>query len=221
MPSQEKPAVLSKKDAALAAKILCKQYKNANYYLNFKTPLDLLVAAIISAQTRDEIVNKITPALFSRYKRASDYAAADKEELSDMIKSVSFASKKASNIIEACKTIESKFNGEVPCDLNALLLLSGVGRKTANTIMINAFNRVEGIPVDTWVIKLAYRIGLSSNKKPDDIEKDLINNIPKEYWGIIAYVLKAHGKALCSKVPFCSKCQIEAICLKNGVNRRL
>lgn len=221
MPSQEKPALLSKKDAALAAEILCKQYKNAHYYLNFKTPLELLIAAIISAQTRDQVVNRITPALFSKYMSASDYATADKKELLGMIKSVSFASKKADNIIEACKTIESKFDGEVPCDLNALLLLPGIGKKTANTIMINAFNKIEGIPVDTWVIKLSYRIGLSSSKKPDDIEKDLMKSIPKDYWGIVAYVLKAHGKALCNKVPFCSKCQIESICLKNGVDRRL
>jgi endonuclease-3 len=209
-----------KKAVALVTK-LSDSYKDAHYYLNFKTPTDLLVAAIMSAQTRDEVVNKTTPALFNKYKTASDYAKANPEELVGLIKSVSFAGNKAKNIISACKIVADKYKGKVPSKMEDLVDLPGIGRKTANTILINAYGIVEGIPVDTWVIKLSYRLGLSMNKNPEKIEEDLKSRVPMVRWGKFAYVLKTHGKTICQTVPYCSRCPIERLCPKNGVTKRL
>jgi endonuclease-3 len=212
--------LLSKSEADKVVEILEKEYPNAKYYLNFSNPLELLVAAILSAQTHDEVVNAITPELFKKYKTARDYANADLNELIKHISRVSYAGNKAKSIINACKIIEEKYKGKVPDKMEDLLELPGVGRKTANTILINAYNKVEGIPVDTWVIKLSYRIGLSKNKKPELIEEDLMKLVDKKYWHNIAYVLKQHGKKVCkSSVPECSKCVIAKLCPKNGVTK--
>jgi endonuclease-3 len=213
--------LLDAKDAAKAAKILSETYRNAKYYLNFKTPTDLLVAAIISAQTRDETVNKITPQIFAKYKSAKDYVAAGEKKIAEQIKSVSLAGNKAKNIVETCKIIGEKYGGKVPGTVEELVELPVIGKKTANTILINAYHKVEGIPVDTWVIKLSHRLGFSTNKNPDKIEEDLKKTIPKEYWGKFAYVLKTHGKAICGSVPVCSKCPINDICPKNGVKKKI
>lgn len=192
-------------------------YRDAHYYLDFKTPIDLLVAAILSAQTRDETVNSITPSLFLKYKTASDYVKAGSEVIAAEVKSVSFAATKAKNIVETCKIIETTYCDKVPDNMEALMELPGIGRKTANTILINAFKKIEGIPVDTWVIKLSYRLGLSLNKNADKIEADLKNIVPKGYWRNIAYVFKMHGKKLCKPIPICSKCPVNKLCAKNGV----
>ncbi len=210
--------LLNDEEAKKVIEMLEKEYPNATYYLNFSTPIELLVAAILSAQTKDEVVNTITPELFKRYKTAHDYASADPNQLIKYINRVSFAGNKAKNIIEACKIIDSKYGGKVPSNMEELLELPGVGRKTANTILINAFGKVEGIPVDTWVIKLSYRIGLSKSKKPEEIEQDLMRIVDKKYWHNIAYVLKNHGHKICqSTIPLCSKCLLNNICPKNGV----
>ncbi len=211
--------LLPQKEASELVKILNGAYKDSHYYLNFKTPIDLLVAAVISAQTHDEVVNKTTPALFSKYHTAKDYANADEEELTNAIKSVSFAGNKAKNIIAACKILVEKYNGKVPDKMEELIELPGVGRKTANTVLINAYDIVEGIPVDTWVIKLSYRLGLSQNRNPEKIESDLKERIPKAYWSKIAYVFKNHGRTICQTIPYCSKCPINSICPKNDVSK--
>ena len=213
--------LLNEKEAELLASKLSEAYKDAHYYLNFKTPIDLVVAAILSAQTRDEVVNKITPVLFGKYKTAKDYANADLEELIEFIRSVSFAGNKAKNIVNTCKALEQKYKGKVPNRMEELEELPGIGRKTANTILINAYGIVEGIPVDTWVIKLSYRLGLSLNTNPEKIEADLKSKVPKKYWSLFAYVIKTHGKTLCQTVPYCSKCPVERICPKNGVTKKL
>ncbi len=214
--------LLDEKKAKEAMEILEKAYPNAAYYLRFSTPIDLVVAAILSAQTRDEVVNAITPDLFRKYKTAMDYANAEPQELENLIHGVSFAGNKARNIISACKTIAEKYNGRVPDKMDELLDLPGIGRKTANTILINAYNKVEGIPVDTWVIKLSGRIGISMSKKPDDIEQDLMRITDKKHWHNVAYVMKSHGKKICqSQIPLCSKCIIKAICPKNNVTKSL
>ncbi|MEM3791168.1 MAG: endonuclease III [Candidatus Micrarchaeaceae archaeon] len=212
--------LLGKDEARKAIDILFREYEDAHYYLNFSTPLELLVAAILSAQTRDQVVNSITPSLFKRFRSAEDYANSTKGELLKYIKSVTFAERKAEQIIKACRIILEKHKGKVPDNMNDLLELPGIGRKTANTILINAFGKVEGIPVDTWVIKLSYRIGLSDKKDPEEIEKDLMNLLDKKYWEKVAYVLKAHGHKVCqSLMPICSKCVINSICPKNGVKK--
>ncbi|HII10418.1 MAG: endonuclease III [Candidatus Micrarchaeaceae archaeon] len=213
--------LLGEKEAGLLASRLSESYKDAHYYLNFKTPVDLVVAAILSAQTRDEVVNKITPALFAKYNTAKDYAGTDLDTLIGYIKSVSFAGNKAKNIIATCKAISERYGGKVPDRMDELVELPGIGRKTANTILINAYGIVEGIPVDTWVIKLSYRLGLSLNTDPDKIEADLKSRVPKKYWKTFAYVMKTHGKTICQAIPYCSKCPIERLCPKNGVAKRL
>ena len=213
--------ILSAKDAAQLAGELCKHYKDAHYYLNFKTPVDLVAAAILSAQTRDIVTNKTTPAMFAKYKSAKDYAKADPAELLDIIKGVTFGANKAKNIIKTFQVISEKYDGKVPNKMDQLLDLPGIGRKTANTILINAYGIVEGIPVDAWVIKLSPRLGLSNQKDPDKIELELQSKIPKQYWGKITYVLKTHGRELCKPVPICSKCPVQKLCPKNGVTARL
>ncbi len=217
--------LLNDRDAGEVVTILEREYKDAHYYLNFKTPIDLVVAAILSAQTHDDVVNATTQVLFSKYKTAKDYANAKPEDVINIVKKVSFAGNKAKNIINTCKAIEKNYGGKVPDRMEQLVELPGIGRKTANTILINAYGIVEGIPVDTWVIKLSYRIGLSGNKDPEKIEQDLMKTIVKKYWHNWAYVMKAHGKKICqSIVPVCSKCPIgpnstNKICPRNGVTK--
>ena len=197
--------LLDHKEAAELVEKLSNSYKNVHYYLSFSTPVDLVAAAIISAQTRDETVNKLTPALFAKYKTAKDYADAKLDDLAKDIGSVTFAGNKAKNMISTFRAISEKYGGKVPNSMEQLTELPGIGRKTANTILINAYGIAEGIPVDTWVIKVSYRLGLSLNKNPEKIELDLMKLIDKRYWHNFAYVLKAHGKAICQAVPYCSK----------------
>jgi endonuclease-3 len=202
--------------------LLKKNYPNAKYYLNFSNPLELMVAAILSAQIRDEVVNATTPKIFSKYRTAKDYANADPREFTKEINSVTFAGMKAKNIINACKILVEKYKGKVPDKMEELTALPGIGRKTANTILINAFNKVEGIPVDTHVIRLSFRLGWTKSKKPEEIEQNLMKIIPKEDWKKIAYLLKAHGRALCqAPIPSCSKCFLDKLCPKNGVTKKL
>ena len=202
--------------------LLKKNYPNAKYYLNFSNPLELMVAAILSAQIRDEVVNATTPKIFSKYKTAKDYANADLKEFTKEISAVTFAGMKAKNITSACKILVEKYNGKVPDKMEDLTNLPGIGRKTANTILINAFGKVEGIPVDTHVIRLSFRLGWIKSTKPEEIEQDLMKIVPKEDWKKIAYLLKAHGRALCqAPIPTCSKCFLEKICPKNGVTKKM
>ena len=209
-------------DALKVIELLKKNYPNAKYYLNFSNPLELMVAAILSAQVRDEVVNATTPKIFTKYKSAKDYANADLRELTKEISAVTFAGMKAKNIINACKIIAEKYNGKIPETMDELIDLPGIGRKTANTILINAFGKVEGIPVDTHVIRLTFRLGWTKSKKPEEIEQDLMKIIPKEDWKNIAYMLKAHGRAICqAPIPYCSKCFLDKLCPKNGVTKKL
>ncbi len=173
---------------------LKKEYPNAKYYLNFSNPLELMVAAILSAQVRDKVVNALTPKLFAKYKTAKEYAEADLQELTKDISSVTFAANKAKFIKEACKTLVEKHGGKIPKTMEELTALPGIGRKTANTILINAYGIVEGIPVDTWVIKLSQQFGWTKNKNPDKIEQDLMKIVPKKDWAKVAYLLKTYGK---------------------------
>ncbi|MDE1768309.1 MAG: endonuclease III, partial [Candidatus Micrarchaeota archaeon] len=151
------------------------------------------------------------------YRTIGDYANADEEELAGYIKSTTFSANKARNIIKACKIIIAQYNGKIPRTMEGLISLPGVGRKTANTILINAYGIVVGIPVDTWVIKLGYRMGLSAQTDPEKIEQDLMKLIDKKYWRSITYVLKTHGRSVCKSTPICSTCAVNKLCPKNGV----
>lgn len=190
------------------------------YYLNWSNPLELMVAAILSAQVRDEVVNAITPALFKRFKRAEDYAADG--DILKYIKRITFATNKAKNIREACRILIERYNGKVPNTMEALTNLPGIGRKTANTILINAFGKVIGIPVDVHVLRVSYRLGWTQATDAERVEQDLMSIIPKQHWKQIAYWLKDHGRAVCrAPVPLCSKCPVEMLCPRVGVTKAL
>ncbi len=208
--------------AVQVLKVLQKTYPNAKYYLNFKTPLELLVAAILSAQVRDEVVNKSTPALFAKYRKPEDYAKASVSDLLKFIKSVTFAGNKAKNIIAACKLLVEKHNGKVPKTVEELTELPGIGRKTAIVILTNAFDIVPGVVVDTHVIRVSYRLGWTKNTNPEKIEQDLNKLIPEKNWKETQWLLKAHGRAVCqAPTPYCSKCPVSKLCPKAGVKRYL
>lgn len=208
--------------ALQVVKLLQKEYPKAKYYLNFSNPLEVLVAAILSAQVRDAVVNAATPALFKKYKTAKDYASADLEELISCISKVSFAGNKARNIKASCKIIVEKHNGKVPQTMKELVELPGIGRKTANAILQNAFNVVSGVVIDTHCIRVGYRLGWTKNKNPDKIEKDLMSLFPKSQWKKLPHLLKDHGRAICgAPIPSCSKCILNKLCPKQGVTKKL
>src|SRR5437763_10932786 len=165
-------------------KVWPKVYPDAHTALNFKTPLELLIATILSAQCTDKRVNMVTPALFKKYRSAKDYASAPVGALEDAIKSTGFFNSKAKSIRGATSAIAKKFSGEVPNSMDELRELPGVGRKTANVVMGNAFGINEGIVVDTHVIRLSERLGLTKHKDHEKIEQDLMKLVPPRYWAI-------------------------------------
>ncbi|MEK6837906.1 MAG: endonuclease III, partial [Nanoarchaeota archaeon] len=199
-------------------RILKKEYPNTKYYLSFSNPLQLMVAAILSAQCRDEVVNVVTAKLFQKYKTAADFTKLKDKDIS----SITFFKNKAKNIREACRIIMDKFRHKVPETMEELVTLPGIGRKTANAILINAFDKVAGVVVDTHVIRVTYRLGFTKNTNPEKIEKDLMAVVPKSEWKRITWLLKDHGRAVCrAPVPYCGKCVLNKICPKQGVTKSL
>jgi len=193
--------------------LLKKEYPNAKIALNYKTPLDLLVATVLSAQCTDKRVNIVTEPLFKKYKTAKDYAKASQKTFESEIRSTGFFRNKAKNIIAAAKMIVKDSAGKVPGTMEDLLKLPGVARKTATVILFNAFHKIEGITVDTHVIRLSQRLGLSKNTDPVKIEQDLMKIIPKKLWGKFAYWLIQHGRNVCiAKKPLCPQCVLKKIC---------
>lgn len=182
--------------------------------LHYTNPLELLVATILSAQTTDERVNMITKDLFKKYRTAEDYANADLEELQNDIRSVNFYRNKAKYIKQCCQILVEKYNGQVPDSMEELLKLPGVSRKTANVVLSNAFRKDEGIVVDTHVMRLSQRLGLTKEKDRDKIEQDLMKKFPKEKWFDLANLLIAHGRKICkARQPLCNECVLKDICL--------
>jgi endonuclease-3 len=190
-----------------------KIYPDAHTELDFKNPLQLLIATILSAQCTDKRVNMVTPALFKRYRTAKDYADAPPAELENMIKSTGFFRNKAKSIRAATSTIVAKFAGKVPSTMEQLRQLPGVGRKTANVVLGNAFGKNEGIVVDTHVMRLSQRLGLTKQKDPDKIERDLMKLVPREHWTNWSHWLIWHGRRRCfARRPDCSQCEIFRLC---------
>jgi len=192
---------------------LSKEYPTAVITLNYQTPLQLLVAAVLSAQSTDEKVNQITPALFERYRTCEDFAAADPEELHDYIKSIGLYRNKAKFIKNACQKIVTEYNGKVPDTMEELITLPGIARKTANVVLSNAFGTLEGIIVDTHVKRLSQRLGLTKEKTPVKIEQDLMSMVPRKEWLHFANLLLYHGRAVChAQNPECTMCVIRELC---------
>ena len=202
--------------------LLKKEYPNAKLTLDFKNPLELLIATILAVQYKDVLVNKITENLFKKYKTTEDFSKADFKELLDYIKSATFAVGKAKNIINTCKILVEKYSGKVPKTMEELIELSGVGRKTANVVLSNAYGIIVGIEVDRHIARVSYRLGLTKNLEPAKIEEDLMKILSKNEWLKFSHMVKDHGRAICKNpVPICSKCFLDNLCPKNGVTKKL
>tara|TARA_Y100000310_G_scaffold326384_1_gene391216 strand:- start:341 stop:982 length:642 start_codon:yes stop_codon:yes gene_type:complete len=211
---------MDKKRVDKIISILEKNYPEKKTILSFKTPLQMLISTILSAQCTDVRVNIVTKNLFKKYKNAKDYASADLKELEKFVKSTGFYRNKARNIKNTCKMIVENFNGKVPNKMEDLIKLPGVARKTANIVLSTSYKKVEGIAVDTHVKRVSYRVGLTNNKDPNKIEKDLMEIIPKNSWLYFNYIVVDHGRALCkAPAPICSECPLNKLCPKRGVKR--
>ena len=188
-------------------------YPEATCSLNYQTPVQLLVAVILSAQCTDERVNKVTPALFARFPDAKSLAFAEREELETLIRSTGFYRNKAKNIQGACQKILKDFQGEVPKTMAELLTLPGVARKTANVVLAHAYAIIEGVTVDTHVKRLSNRLGLTTNNDPVKIERDLMALLPQPDWETFSISIIYHGRAVCkARNPACFSCQLAPLC---------
>jgi endonuclease III len=224
MPSAEKPPPAEPKRAMTRespieerAPVLIgrleEAYPDAHVALVFSDPLECLVATILSAQCTDEKVNEVTATLFRKYRRAADYLAVPEDELKADIRPTGFFNQKAASIRASCERIVTVYAGRVPDTMEDLITLRGVARKTANIVLGNSFDKVEGIAVDTHVRRLANRLGFSEHSDPDKIEQDLMARIPRKRWFGFSYVLIDHGRAICTaKKPRCPECPVEELC---------
>ena len=205
--------MLLKQRATLLAKKLAEVYPKAHCELVYSNPLELLVATILSAQCTDVRVNKVTPALFKRCKNVADYASIPQEELEIIIHSTGFFRSKATSIRRSAAALIEKHAGHVPQSLEELAALPGVGRKTANVVLSNAFGINEGIVVDTHVKRLSTRLGLTKAHDPVKIERDLIKLFPRKNWGDFSHWLVWHGRRRCyARKPDCKACELRELC---------
>ncbi|HAR63045.1 MAG: endonuclease III [Candidatus Margulisiibacteriota bacterium] len=210
-----------KSRTAVITKLLSDTYPEPKSALNFTSPLELLVAAILSAQTTDKQVNIVTEDLFKKYRSAQDFANADPEEFIQDIRTIGFYKNKAANIIKCCRQILEKYHGKVPRTMDELTSLPGIGRKTANVILGNAFGINSGIAVDTHVIRVSGRLGITEHTDPEKIEQDLIKLVPQITWTDFSHYLIYHGRNTCvARKPKCGICIINKYCpsslIKNG-----
>lgn len=202
-----------KKDIIKIVEILKDTYPDAKCSLDFTTPFEMLVAVILSAQCTDERVNKTTPALFAKYSTPQDFANMDIEELENFIHPCGFYKNKAKNIKATAQIIATKYNGKVPETMEELMSLPGVGRKTANVVMLEAFNKPQGIAVDTHCKRISNKIGFSNEKEPEKIEQDLLKIIPSKYYKDMNHILIWHGRNTCiARNPKCEMCSINKYC---------
>ena len=193
-------------------RILEKEYPDAKTALNYKNPLELLVATVLSAQCTDERVNKVTLDLFKKYRSAEDYARVDLRELEKDVRPTGFYRNKAKAIKGFCTDLSEKYKGEVPANLDDLVSLKGIGRKTANLVLGEAFG-IPGIVVDTHVLRISERIGLTKEKDPVKVEFDLMEIVPKNKWTRFSNLLILHGRAVCAaRKPRHEDCKIVDLC---------
>lgn len=198
-------------------KKLKRDYPDAECSLTYENPLQLLIATMLSAQCTDERVNMVTPVLFERYPTAAHYADAPLDELEDLIRSTGFFRNKARNIQGCCQALVDNHGGQVPRSMDELVALDGVGRKTANVVLGNAFGIAEGVVVDTHVRRISNRLGLTPRQDPVKIEQDLIGLVPKKDWVDLPHLFIHHGRAICSaRAPDCDACGVGALCPSQG-----
>ena len=208
-----------KRRASRIVRLLAKAYPDAKCALLFTNPLELLVATILSAQCTDERVNQVTRSLFTKYRSAADYANALLAELEQDIRPTGFYRNKARTLQACCQQLVQQHGGQVPKDMEALVQLPGVGRKTANVVLGTAFGIASGIVVDTHVSRIARRLGLTQNTQADKIEQDLLALVPKEEWINFGHRLIHHGRRICTaRKPKCPDCPLANVCPRIGVN---
>ena len=217
------PRESTKAKAARVKKIIAglrKAYPDAHCELNYSNPLELLIATILSAQCTDKRVNLVTAELFGKYRSANDYATADLSELEQEIRSTGFYRNKARSIKSCCQALVEKHGGKVPKTMEQLIELGGVGRKTANVVLGNAFGVSAGIVVDTHVARLSQRLGLTSETDPARIEQVLMKLVPQEQWTLFSHWLIWHGRRRCAaRRPDCDNCEIKKLCPQIGVTK--
>ena len=211
--------------AAQAAEVterLHAEYPDTTISLEFATRLELLVAVILSAQCTDERVNGVTANLFEKYRTAEDYAEADQEELAEDLNSVTYYNNKADYIRSACQQIVAEHGGEVPDTMAELTDLKGVGRKTANVVLQHGHDVVEGVVVDTHVQRLTRRLGITEQKRPEAIERELMELLPEAGWQEFTHLCISHGRAVCSaRNPDCGDCVLEDICPSSKLDSKV
>jgi endonuclease-3 len=202
-----------KQRARIVMDRLAAEFPEAHIALGFDTPWHLLVAVILSAQTTDVGVNKVTPKLFAAYPEPQDLASADVEDVEAIVRPTGFYHNKTKSIMGAARCIVAEFDGKVPDTMDDLLRLPGVARKTANIVVSNAYGKIEGIAVDTHVFRLSHRLGLSKADDPNKVEADLMKLWPREEWFHVNYRFIDHGRAVCTaKRPICGACVMNDIC---------
>jgi endonuclease III len=211
--AKRKPRPDPKARAAVIYDRLATAYPDAHCALDFKTPFQLLIATILSAQCTDKRVNLVTPALFKRYPTPDALANADPEELENLIKSTGFFRNKAKSLIGMATAVAANHAGVIPDDMDSLVKLPGVGRKTANVILGNAYDKNEGVVVDTHVGRVSQRLALTKQTDPVKIEQDLIQLFPREHWTMLSHLLIEHGRQICeARRPKCEICFLNDIC---------
>lgn len=199
--------------------VLRSAYPDAHCELSFANPLELLIATILSAQSTDRQVNVVTKSVFKKYREATDYAKVSLAELENDLKSIGLYRNKARNIQSCCRLLVERHGGRVPESMAELLELDGVGRKTANVVLGNAFELSEGIVVDTHVARLSQRLGLASSKDPEKIERELQGIVPRERWTLFSHWLIWHGRRRCfARNPDCEGCEIRTVCPTAGMH---
>ncbi len=207
-----------KRHAARVTRQLRRHYPDATCALDFRNPLELLVATILSAQCTDERVNLVTKELFEKYRSAADYARAPQTRLEHDIKSTGFFRNKAKSLRACCQVLMERYGGELPRDIDALVELPGIGRKTANVVLGTAFGVASGVVVDTHVARVSRRLGLTEQKDPHKIEQDLMEQIPRTRWVAFSHQMIHHGRRVCSaRKPKCDECPMASFCPRVGV----
>lgn len=218
MPRETLKARITRVKAIIAA--LDRTYPEAHCELSHTNPLELLIATILSAQCTDKRVNIVTLELFKKYRSAADYANAPLTGLEQAIRTTGFFRNKARSIKAACRTIVEQHGGQVPQTMEELIQLGGVGRKTANVVLGNAFGMNVGIVVDTHVARLSYRLGLTKQKTPEKIEQDLMTVVSQPQWTLFSHWLIWHGRRRCfARKPDCANCEVLKLCPQIGVKR--